>query len=144
MLYDLSNTLDQHRFNVRGAMLLEKKAIVELTEKTNRSSSQNRYLHLLLGFLAIETGNTLEYVKEQFYKRTANAELFVRMKDDPIIGPTEWTRSSAELSKEEMTLSIERLRNWSSQEAGIYLPSADEQSVLQMIEVEMSKVQRWL
>lgn len=144
MLYDLSNTLDQHRFNVRGAMLLEKKAIVELTEKTNRSSSQNRYLHLLLGYLAIETGNTLEYVKEQFYKRTANAELFVRMKDDPIIGPTEWTRSSAELSKEEMTLSIERLRNWSSQEAGIYLPSADEQSVLQMIEVEMSKVQRWL
>ena len=144
MLYDLSNQLDQHRFNTRGAMLLEKKAVVELTEKTTRSSSQNRYLHLLLGYLAIETGNTLEYVKEQFYKRTANAELFVRMKDDPIIGPTEWTRSSAELSKEEMTLSIERLRNWSSQEAGIYLPSADEQSVLQMIEVEMSKVQRWL
>lgn len=144
MLYDLSNILDRQRFTAKGAMLLEKKAIVELTEKTNRSSSQNRYLHLLLGFLAIETGNTLEYVKEQFYKRTANAELFIRMKDDPIIGPTEWTRSSAELSKEEKTLSIERLRNWSSQEAGIYLPSADEQSILQMIEVEMSKQQKYL
>ena len=144
MLYDLSNQLDQHRFNTRGAMLLEKKAVVELTEKTSRSSSQNRYLHLLLGFLAIETGNTLDYVKENFYKKAANPALFLMTKDDPIIGRTQWTRSSAELSKEEMTLSIERLRNWSSQVAGIYLPSADEQSILQMIEVEMSRQQRYL
>ena len=144
MLYDLGNKLDRLRFETRGAFLIEKKAIVELTEKTSRSSSQNRYLHLLLGFLAIETGNTLEYVKENFYKKAANPALFLMAKDDPIIGHTIWTRSSAELSKEEMTLSIERLRNWSSQEAGIYLPSADEQSILQMIEVEMSRQQRYL
>ena len=144
MLYDLSNQLDQHRFNTRGAMLLEKKAVVELTEKTSRSSSQNRYLHLLLGYLAMESGNTLEYVKEVFYKRAANPALFMMSSDDPIVGNTVWTRSSADLTKEEMTLSIERLRDWSSQEAGIYLPSADEQGFLQMIELEMSKQQRWL
>ena len=144
MLYDLNNVLDRERFKRKAAIMLEKRGIVELKSKQSRSSAQNRYLHLLIGFLAIETGNTLDYVKENFYKRAANPALFLRTKDDPIIGQTTWTRSSTVLTKEEMTLSIERFRNWSSQEAGIYLPSADEQSFLQMIELEMSRQQRYL
>jgi hypothetical protein len=145
MLYDLNNILDRERFKRRTSALYEKRVVVELTEKTLRSSSQNRYLHLLLGYLAIETGNTLEYVKEQYYKRTVNPGIFIRRKEDKLLGMvTEETRSSAELSKEEMTLSITRLRDWSSQEAGIYLPSADEQGFLQMIEVEMSRQQNYL
>ena len=145
MLYDLNNILDRERFKRRTSALYEKRVIVELSEKTNRSSSQNRYLHLLLGYLALETGNTLEYVKEQYYKRTANPGLFVRKKEDTLLGrETEETRSSADLSKEEMAMSITRLRDWSSQEAGIYLPSADEQGFLQMIEVEMSRQQRYI
>ena len=145
MLYDLNNILDRERFKRRTSALYEKRVIVELSEKTNRSSSQNRYLHLLLGYLALETGNTLEYVKEQYYKRTANPGLFVRKKEDTLLGrETEETRSSADLSKEEMAMSITRLRDWSSQEAGIYLPSADEQGFLQMIELEMSRQQRYI
>lgn len=144
MLYDLSNILDRERFTRRCTVLLGKKGVVELVEKTQRSNSQNRYLHLLLGYLAMETGNELEYVKEVFYKRTSNAALFVRQKEDEIVGAVEYTRSSAELSKEEMTVSIDRLRDWSSRVAGIYLPSADEQGFLQMIEVEMSRQQGYL
>ena len=144
MLYDLNNVLDRERFKRKAAIMLEKRGIVELKSKQSRSSAQNRYLHLLIGFLAIETGNTLDYVKENFYKRAANQALFLQTKDDPIIGQTTWTRSSTVLTKEEMTLSIERFRNWSSQEAGVYLPSADEQSFLQMIELEMSRQQRYL
>ena len=144
MLYDLSNILDRERFTRRCTVLLGKKGVVELVEKTQRSNSQNRYLHLLLGYLAMETGNELEYVKEVFYKRTANAALFVRRREDEIVGAVEFTRSSAELSKEEMTVSIDRLRDWSSRVAGIYLPSADEQGFLQMIEVEMSRQQGYL
>lgn len=145
MLYDLDNILDRERFKRRAEQMLQKREKVELTGKSKRSSSQNRYLHLLLGYLAIETGNTLEYVKEQYYKRTVNPGLFVRRKEDTLLGrETEETRSSAELSKEEMTLSITRLRDWSSQEAGIYLPSADEQGFLQMIELEMSRQQRYI
>lgn len=144
MLYDLSNILDRERFTRRCTVLLGKKGVVELVEKTQRSNSQNRYLHLLLGYLAMETGNELEYVKEVFYKRTSNAALFVRQKEDEIVGAVEYTRSSAELSKEEMTVRIDRLRDWSSRVAGIYLPSADEQGFLQMIEVEMSRQQGYL
>ena len=145
MLYDLNNILDRERFKRRTSALYEKRVIVELSEKTTRSSSQNRYLHLLLGYLALETGNTLEYVKEQFYKRAANPGLFMMTKDDKLLGEvTAWTRSSADLTKEEMTVSITRLRDWASQVAGIYLPSADEQGFLQMIELEMSRQQRYI
>lgn len=145
MLYDLSNILDRERYKRRTAELYEKKAIVEVKEKTSRSTSQNRYLHLLLGYLAIETGNTLEYVKEQFYKKAANPGLYLMTKEDKLLGEVAaWTRSSADLTKEEMTVSITRLRDWASQVAGIYLPSADEQGFLQMIELEMSRQQRYI
>ena len=144
MLYDLTNPLDRDRFKRRCNALFTKQGIVELTEKTQRSSQQNKYLHLLLGYLAMETGNELDYVKEIFYKRAANKELFVRENDDQILGKVEYLRSSADLSKEEMTLSIDRFRNWSSQTAGIYLPTANEQEFLASIEYEMSRYEQWI
>lgn len=144
MLYNLTNPLDRDRFKRRCNALFTKQGIVELTEKTQRSSQQNKYLHLLLGYLAMETGNELDYVKEIFYKRAANKELFVRENDDQILGKVEYLRSSADLSKEEMTLSIDRFRNWSSQTAGIYLPTANEQEFLASIEYEMSRYKQWI
>lgn len=144
MLYDLRNPLDRERFKRRCNALYSKQGIVDLTEKTQRSSNQNRYIHLLIGYLAIETGNSLDYVKEIFYKRAANKELFIREKEDEILGKVEYLRSSADLSKEEMTLSIDRFRNWSSQTAGIYLPAANEQEFLASIEYEMSKYKQWI
>ena len=122
----------------------EKKCIVELSEKTSRSNSQNRYAHLIMGYLAIETGNDLDYVKEVFYKRAANKELFLREKEDERLGRVEFLRSSADLSKEEFSLSIDRLRDWSSRVAGIYLPSPDEKEFLASIELEMSKYKQWI
>ena len=124
--------------------LFKKQGIVELSEKTIRSNQSNKYLHTLLGYLAIETGNTLEYVKEVFYKRTANKDIFVRIKDDELLGQTEYLRSSASLSQEEFSTSIDRLRDWSSQVAGIYLPSPNEEQFLASIEVEMSRYKQWI
>lgn len=144
MLYDLKNPLDRERFKRRCNALFTKQGVVDLSEKTLRSSQQNRYIHLIIGYLAIETGNTLDYVKEVFYKRAANKELFVREKDDEILGKVEYLRSSADLSKEEMTLSIDRFRNWSSQTAGVYLPAADEREFLASIEYEMSRYKQWI
>ena len=144
MLYDLRNPLDRDRFKRRCNALYKKQGIVDLSEKMQRSSQQNRYLHLLLGYLAIETSNTLEYVKEVFYKRAANTELYVREKEDAILGKVEYLRSSADLTKEEMTLSIERLRDWASQTAEIYLPEANEHEFLASIEYEMSRMKQWI
>ena len=144
MLYDLKNPLDRERFKRRCNALFKKQGIVALEEKTKRSNQQNRYAHLLMGYLAMETGNTLEYVKEVFYKRTANKDIFVRIKDDELLGKVEYLRSSASLSQEEFSTSIDRLRDWSSQVAGIYLPSPNEEEFLASIEVEMSKYSKWI
>lgn len=144
MLYDLKNPLDRERFKRRCNALFVKQGIVELSERTMRSNQSNKYLHLLLGYLAMETGNSLEYVKEIFYKRTANRELFVREKEDDILGKVEYLRSSASLSQEEFSDSIDRLRDWSSQTAGIYLPSPNEEQFLASIEVEMSRYKQWI
>ena len=144
MLYDLKNPLDRERFKRRCNALFKKQGIVELSEKTIRSNQSNRYLHLILGYLAIETGNTLEYVKEVFYKRAANKDIFVRIKDDELLGQTKYLRSSASLSQEEFSTSIDRLRDWSSQVAGIYLPSPNEEQFLASIEVEMSRYKQWI
>lgn len=144
MLYDLKNPLDRERFKRRCNALFKKQGIVELSEKTIRSNQSNKYLHTLLGYLAMETGNTLEYAKEVFYKRTANKDIFVRIKDDELLGKVEYLRSSASLSQEEFSTSIDRLRDWSSQVAGIYLPSPNEEQFLTSIEVEMSRYKQWL
>lgn len=41
-----------------------------------------------------------------------------------------YLRSSAELTTGEMTLSIDRFRNWSASVTGIYLPSSSERDFL--------------
>lgn len=144
MLYDLKNPLDRERFKRRCNALFTKQGIVELSEKTIRSNQSNRYLHVILSYLAMETGNTLDYAKEVFYKRTANKDIFVRIKDDELLGKVEYLRSSATLSQEEFSTSIDRLRDWSSQTAGIYLPSPNEEQFLASIEVEISRYKQWI
>ena len=64
MVYDLSSDFQRKSFLARIDNLIEKGAVVELTEKAFRSPNQNRYLHLLIGVVAIETGNTLEDAKK--------------------------------------------------------------------------------
>lgn len=144
MMYDLKNPLDRERFKKKANDLYKRQVMVELSEKTKRSPQANRFLHLLISYLAIETGNTSDYTKEVFYKRAANKALFVREKDDEYLGKVEYLRSSADLSKEEMALSIDRFRDWSSQTAGIYLPAANEQAFLESIEYELSRNKHWL
>lgn len=140
MIYDLKNQVHRDQFSRRSNSLFEKgQDVVELKVRTSRSLRQNAYLHLILGWFAAETGNTREYVKREYFKRLVNAEIFVRFVDDRWLGKTEIILSSAEVSKEDMTIAIERFRNWSSQEAGIYLPSADEKNYLEQMEIELGR-----
>lgn len=140
MIYDLKNPLHRDQFSRRSNSLLDKgRDVVELKTKTSRSLKQNAYLHLILGWFAAETGNTREYVKREYFKRLVNSEIFVTYVDDRWLGRNEVIKSSAEVTKEEMITAIERFRNWSSQEAGIYLPSADEQNYLEQLEIELGR-----
>ena len=145
MIYNLSSPLDKANFLLRAKKLVESGVIVDLTEKKpRRSLPQNKYLHVILAYFGTQTGNTLEWVKQQYYKKLVNPDLFIREKEDKYLGRIKVLRSSADLDTAEMSLSIERFRNWAAQEAGIYIPSADEAILIQQMEIEIERNKEFL
>ena len=145
MIYNTSNPLDKANFLLRANKLAESGKIVELTEKKpRRSLPQNKYLHVILAYFGTQTGNTLEWVKQQYYKKLVNPDLFIREKEDKYLGKIKVLRSSADLDTAEMSLSIERFRNWAAQEVGIYIPSADEAILIQQMEIEIERNKEFL
>lgn len=145
MLYDTSNPLDKANFMLRAKKLAESGVIVDLTEKKpRRSLPQNKYLHVILAYFGTQTGNTLEWVKQQYYKKLVNPDLFIREKEDKYLGRIKVLRSSADLDTAEMSLSVDRFRNWATQEAGIYIPSADEAILIQQMEICIEKNKEYI
>ena len=143
MTYNLSDDLDLRRADARWEALKRKGATVDLTEKTVRTLNQNSYLHLIIGVVAMETGNTLEYTKQQYFKKLVNPDLFAREKMDRFMGKVPYLRSSAELTKEEMTQAIDKFIAWAASE-GWYLPSPDDKTLLQSVEYQMGKQRQYL
>ena len=124
--------IDRQRAEKRFAELLEERTKIVLTKKVRRTLNQNNYLHLILGWFACETGYTLVEAK-QIYKEQ-NRDIFRYEKNG-----YDFMKSSAELTTVEMTYAIERFRNYSSAEAGIYLPAPNEDKFLEEIELELSR-----
>lgn len=143
MVYDLSSDFQRESFLARMDNLMEKGAVVELTEKAFRSPNQNRYLHLLIGVVAIETGNTLEDAKKWYFKETCNPDLFHVQHRDKMGNCIDHIRSTAELTKEEMSTAIDRFKRWGA-ENGIYMPNPDDASLLKAIEIEMGRMKSYL
>ena len=143
MVYDLSSDFQRKSFLARMDNLMEKGAVVELTEKAFRSPNQNRYLHLLIGVVAIETGNTLEDAKKWYFKETCNPDLFHVQHRDKMGNCIDHIRSTAELTKEEMSTAIDRFKRWGA-ENGIYMPNPDDASLLKAIEIEMGRMKPYL
>lgn len=143
MQYNLSNGYQRQAFETRVKSLLGKSCVVELSEKTFRTRNQNSYLHLLIGVVAMETGNTLEYCKEWYFKRLCNKDLFISVKTDRFAGQVEVVRSSADLTTAEMSMAIDRFKKWGG-ENGIYMPDPGDESLLRDIEVEMGRNRAYL
>ena len=145
MIYNLSSPLDKANFLLRAKKLADSGVIVDLTEKKpRRSLPQNKYLHVILAYFGTQTGNNLEWVKQQYYKKLVNPDLFIREKEDKYLGRIKVLRSSAELDTAEMSLSIDRFRNWAAQEAGVYIPAADESILIQQMEIEIERNKEFL
>lgn len=145
MIYDLDTDIDRIRFEKRVVALLDKRVLVDMSEKKlKRTIPQNAYLHLLLGEFALQTGNTLEWVKEEYFKKYCNKELFVRRRTDEILKrEVEVLRSSRDLDTGEMTTAIDRFKKWAA-ECGIDLPDAEDKEWLGYIEREIQHNRQWL
>jgi hypothetical protein len=139
MIYNSLNPLHQKQAIEKVNYFISKGKRFELKAKNDkRSISQNSYLHLILAFFGIETGYTLEEVKQEVFKKHVNSALFYEGEFDGVVKIERW-RSTADLDTAEMTLAIDRFRNFSSQELGIYLPEPNDLVLLQEIENEISK-----
>lgn len=143
MQYDLSSDFQRKAFLAKAENLLERGAVVELTERAIRTRNQNNYLHLLIGVVAMETGNTIADVKDWYFKRLCNRDLFITTKTDKFAGEVEVVRSSADLTKEEMSIAIDRFKRWGSQN-GIYMPNPGDESLLREIAIEMGRNKAYL
>jgi len=145
MLYDPKNPIDRERATRRMNEFFQKGQVFDLTGKNpKRTIRQNSYLHLILGYFAVETGYTMEWVKEKYFKKLCNKDIFYRVKHDKFLGDEPYYRSSKDLDTGEMTTAIQRFRSWSSSEAGIYLPEPNEDKFLQYIEIELQRHKEYL
>lgn len=127
MLLDLSKHFEIQKARTQLEYLIEKKAKIDLTEKRNkRTVKQNAYLHAIFTVYAIEFGEHPEYVKQYIFKQMVNSDLFkgefVNKKTGEI---REMWLTTSKLNTKQMTLAIERFRNWSAQH-GCYIMSSEE------------------
>ena len=143
MQYDLTSDFQRKAFLSRVDNLLEKGCLVELTEKSARTKGQNNYLHLLLGVVAMETGNTLEDVKREYFKELVNPDIFRSYRTDNRGNTIRVYRSSADVSREEMSMAIDRFKRWGA-ENGIYMPNPGDESLLREIAIEMGRNKAYL
>lgn len=146
MLYDLNNPLQAQNFKKRVNLLYQRKGIVDLTERRpQRSRSQNSYLHAALGYFGLQFGYKTQQVKDWYFKEICNPDIFIREELDQFSGKTRrYLRSSADLDSAEMTLAIERFRNWASDSAGVYIPSPEEHLLVEQMEAETQRAAAFL
>ena len=143
MKYNLSSSHDIAEAQRLLSQLTVDGKMVEIKEvKPRRSLNQNSFLHVLLGAFGANLGYSLSEAKELYKRLPGNKDLYVYTKD---VGgkPMEFTRSSADLNKDEMTKSIETLREWSAK-MGYPLPTADNVEELRRLENYIEQHERYL
>lgn len=139
MIYDSTSKFDCERaITVLKGFIAKGKKFELKAKHPKRSISQNSYLHLILTWFGLGTGYTLEEVKQDIFKKHVNPQLFYEGEFGDLIKIERW-RSTASLDTAEMTLAIDRFRNFSSIECSIYLPEPGDLAVLQELEIEISK-----
>ena len=145
MIYNLKNPYEVERFKQWARKMVEGQKIIEAKRKDeSRTLSQNNYLHLIIAYFASQYGCGADEAKIDFYKRRCNRDIFERWRKNRRGDPVPYLRSSADLTKEEMSLSIDRFRNWSSAEAGIYLPQREDLDMMIYMRQEVERNKEYL
>ena len=146
MIYNPNKKIDVERALIKIQNLINKKQVFELTAKqTPKTYPQLKYLHLILGWFAFEYGETREYVKLEYFKKIVNPHIFEYEFINRKTGEIRNTyKSCADLTKDEMTMAIDRFRNYSSKEAGIYLPEPSDLALMHELEIQVKNNEQYL
>ena len=81
--------------------------------------------------------------KRVYFKQLCNPGIFCQDKTDDLGNKIQAFRSSADLSKEEMSTAIDRFKFWAA-ENGIYIPEPGDEALLQEIEYQMGRMKTYL
>ena len=97
----------------------------------------------MLSKFALEYGYTLDEVKTHFYKVTVNPDIYIRERVDKFSGEIyKYVRSSAELTSDEMSKSIEAFREFWLEEGGYRFPPSDEYIALLHIQHDVENASK--
>lgn len=131
MKFNLDNVTEAEEAFSYLTDLVGKHAIAEVKKiSPTRTLNQNSYLHLIIGAFGNHFGYTAEEAKLVY--KYLNADIY-RYKRKSL---TFW-RSSADLSKDEMTTTIDKFRQASAKQ-GYELPLALDQEWLRRLENEVA------
>ena len=116
--------------------------IKKLSDK--RTLSQNRYFHLLLKFFSIEFGYEFEYTKQIIFKREVNKDLFYSEIINKNNGDIQvFYKSSSSLDTKQMTIAIDRFKNYSAK-YGLVLPESEDYNFINYIENNIERYAEFL
>lgn len=128
MIFDLSNSLDAERYKTRSALLLKKKAKIELLEKKDRILSdeeqrtlrQNRTIHMWFSVISDEIGYTN---KEDCKRDVKRVVLGLKPCQNRLTGEiVQEDYRTSEMTIQELSSFMEKMKIWAEIELGIYLP----------------------
>lgn len=133
--YDLSNEYDKKAASFKFQKLMEKGKYIDLTEKRQaRTIQQNKYLHIVFGVIAMEYGLTMDETKQLM--KVKFGEKYSKKSH-------EFVKSTADYNTLEMTIFIEKMRDFFAVE-GLYIPSPDESTIINQVSRDMDKSKQYL
>lgn len=150
MIFNLHNPYERQQFKeycnkVYVECINAPLALVEVKKKKNqRSLAQNSYLHVCLGYFASEFGFSLEEVKYELFKKEVNSDIFQKTHKNRRGIEVTYMRSTTDLDSAEMTTAIERFRNYSSANCGLYIPAPTENEALIAAQQQMESYKEFL
>ncbi len=145
MIYNTKNPFEAEKLVAQVQKDIESGRAVNYSRvmplRTNR---QNSYLWVCIGYFASQYGCSKEEAEIRFFKATCNKEIFLREGQMKNGRQTTYYRSTKELNTKELTQAIDRFRFWSSSEAGIYIPSPNEEQFLLYARQEIERMEQYL
>lgn len=118
MIYDLSKDIEIEKIKSKLTFLIKRGCMANLSEKRKkRTIKQNAYLHALFSLFGLNFGYTIDEAKD-LIKRDLK---YIYEKKGRI-----FLIKTSQMNTKELTIFIEKFRNFSNTKGGYYLPSADE------------------
>jgi hypothetical protein len=125
---------------IKEAVIAKKEVeFIVRSDERKGGRSQKNYAHVIIGILAMSTGYTREFVKQEIFKRQYNFDIFAYERLNPVTGKLTIEMRSIEDDCINLSLAIERFRNGSADpdQYNVYLPEPHEKQELERYEYEM-------